>query len=404
MLLPLLLAAAAAWDSPIKRRFRNRTLTCDAATRSDAVVEWRSNETKMRCAAARCASLEGSEHEAGELYDRWAIFMDEVVVISPHKGGSKYCRESFARAYGCDGVDASREVTSCGGAEQPLTRERAQNLLKVLVVRDPVDRVIAMYNHLVASPSRMARAGLEHVCNGSLSLKERHEFAMESPSSNNASMRALRFQKFLACIVRVKDVAHLAKGLYFRHFQPAARYAFAAEADVVGRVEDLGALLEALVPRLSKLRASLLNASRWPDAWLGDREKVDAEIGRIHDLGLSRRGAKLGKHAGKTKRPTTEFVDATPYTRGNDLHPWSVHRCEVAAEVRPAASRRPSSRERRPLPPICRSNAPSWTSTRRTSTASPPSSRRIRLPRRGGADCGGAPSGRARAAGSRDAS
>lgn len=101
----------------------------------------------------------------------------------------------------------------------------------------------------------------------------------------------------------------------FRHFQPASRYARAAEARFVGRTEDLGALVGALRRFLPVLDRSLGgDASRLPEAWLVGDAKIAVEGGKVE--GWTNQSGSLGLY--------------NSFDRGHDLERWAVRRCDLA--------------------------------------------------------------------------
>ena len=114
---------------------------------STSIMILREEDRLHACHSARCASLPPSKlakREAVEpLWDRWTIFQDELLVVTPHKAASNYVKSMFARAYGCAPVpvNRNRETLACGNHTA-----KPWDLPRAVVVRDPLDRVIAMYN------------------------------------------------------------------------------------------------------------------------------------------------------------------------------------------------------------------------------------------------------------------
>ena len=300
--------SAPLWRTTSPRFFGWNASSCVGAERSWPPLARRDGADFAACAAARCATVR--HHRSGRigkpLFQRWATFRGELAVVSPHKAGSKYVRDSFARAYNCT-IGRAKEIAACGddGVVRP-------GMKKVVVVRDPVDRAVAMYNHFCVSEGAF---GLEPVCRGLLDADELRIFgAGDDSRSSDAAARVHRFEKFLECVgPHVRDLGELRGGIQFRHFQPAARYAHAADADVVGRVEALADLLDDLAESLPVLRRSLAeDPDRAPDPWLGDVEKVAILVNRT------------GAH-----KASGSPDDAARGADGHDIHPWSVHRCDL---------------------------------------------------------------------------
>ena len=107
--------------------------------------------------------------------------------MTPHKAGGKYAKEMFARAYGCAPTRApgDREVVMCG--DDGKVR---RNMTVVLLVREPLDRALAQYNHLIGD----ARSKLEAVCaKGSYPLNSDERLAYAKGSTPGDDARRLAF-------------------------------------------------------------------------------------------------------------------------------------------------------------------------------------------------------------------
>lgn len=285
-------------------------------------IEWRSSGDAARCRRARCGAVAPYGRRASkpdDLFRRYATFAGELLVVTPHKGASKYIKSMFASAYGCvfDVGSAKGEEVHCGDEGKI---DAAVTL--AVVVRDPVDRALAMYNHFVgdgALESICARVGEAAASNGSHSFRASPPNPPKGFKVDRAAVAAAklpRLEAWLACVAAtLADVGRTRYGIEFRHFQPDVRYAFASEAAVVGRVERLGDLVAALAAKLPRLNASLApgGGGTWPEPWLADTG-ARAAYERI-------------RHA-----------DEVTYEKGHDRQIWGVTRCDLAAD--PAAANR----------------------------------------------------------------
>ena len=263
----------------------------DAERNATTTVEWRTVADETRCRAARCATI--ATKGRPPLFERYATFADELLVVTPHKGASKYIKAMFARLYGCDleRQPGHNEIDFCGS---PPTRP----LTVAMVVRDPLDRAVAMYNHFLGN------SGLENVCAHANATKGwRVPPTLARKEGGEVATRVARFKAWIDCVgPAVRDHGTFLDGIEFRHFQPATRYAYSAEADVVGRVEHLGALVDALAAKLPRLNATVDRQRRRGvtiDPWLDDETHRQKE-------------------------------DRGKYDRAHDLLPWGVHRCDLA--------------------------------------------------------------------------
>ena len=281
-------------------------VACDFnATSANATVEWRTLADEARCRAARCATI-ARKSSRPPLFERYATFADELLVVTPHKGASKYIRAMFARLYGCTPrrQPGLGEIDVCDNGPGDAARRKVPWTVAA-VVRDPVDRAVAMFNQFVGD------GNLDRLC----AKAGRNATGFSAPRLRTgagfyrapAALRAARFRAWIDCVgPTIRDHGHFQSGIEFRHFQPATRYAYGAEADVVGRVEHLGDLVAALAPRLPKLNASLAVAGTIAiDPWLAD----DA-------------------------RPK----DRGKFDKGHDVsNLWGVHRCDLARSAEAAA-------------------------------------------------------------------
>ncbi|KAH8073486.1 hypothetical protein JL721_2786 [Aureococcus anophagefferens] len=275
----------------------------------------RSDADARRCRVARCARANFTRKAAtDDLFQRYATYRAELAVVTPHKAGGKYAKEMFARAYGCAPTRApgDREVVMCG--DDGKVRK---NMTVVLLVREPLDRALAQYNHLIGD----ARSKLEAVCaKGSYPLTADERLAYAKGSTPGDDARRLAFLRWLRCLEpNVPDAAREPDGIEYRHFQPASRYAYAAEADFVGRVERLGDVMAALAAVAPRLNASLDDASRRPDPWLFDGEKQDAE-----------------KQRGGSRKEQHKALD---YVRAHELQAWGVQRCDLGDDAAAAEAK-----------------------------------------------------------------
>lgn len=270
------------------------TAKCDDA----AVVRpfaTRTSADIARCRAARCAT-----GAVRNLALRFTTFENELLVATPHKAGSRYVVESLAQLYNC--TLARRwygEARRCGESDaDPVDVSR---YFVVAVVRDPVERVVASYDH-VAAPGTLQRFCQR---NESLSDAERAYYASKPGDHIGRDRRVDKFVRWLGCLGRVRDLGRLSAGLEFRHVQPFARYAFAAEASVVARVEALDGVARYLAGRLPILRARAARPGvEWPSPWLSaaNRSKLDREA-----------------------------LEGVHYMRGSQARsPWSLTACDLA--------------------------------------------------------------------------
>lgn len=244
-----------------------------------------------RCAADvdACERALCAYGDVKDLALRYATFRDELLVVTPHKAGSRYVTDTFASIYNCTlKKHWYGEVRSCGEARGDPEVGDMEKYETVVVVRDPVDRVLASYNH-VAAPGT-----LQAFCRGD------HPYTTRLRPPPSLDERLRKFAAFLGCIASVRDLGKVRRGIEWRHVQPFARYAFAATAPSVARVEALGDVVRKLAARLPVLGAAVASgAAEGLAPWLSDAEREDAAP--VH------------------------------WIRGSAESSWALRRCEVLA-------------------------------------------------------------------------
>ena len=298
---------------------------------------------------AQCAETQ-REHgvtSKTHFFPRFTVFgPDELILVTPHKTGSKYSRSMFARAYNCSIERVNGEVYLCGHGDSHLrhwtggrtrhevileAKKRKSNIHVAVLLRDPLDRLLSMYNHFGANSA----SGLEEHCcadNPLASKEPAYFFSKYGHGPKSFSEKKARFVRWLSCLGRLTDSNQLTRALSWRHFQPVSRYALADDADTIGRVEDLTLLVDYLGQRLPILKSRLQRGgggSR-PEPWMSD------PVNRVQTIAAQLDGADKSallkykpKHRLRKEDPPLE----TKWIAGHEwANKWSISRCELRKE------------------------------------------------------------------------
>jgi len=278
------------------------------------------------------------------LFPRFTLFgPEELLLVTPHKTGSKYGRAMFARAYNCSLEKVNGEVYLCGygdayASHWSMNRKKKEVVLEAklrkatlhvaVLLRDPLDRALSMYNHFGADSD----LGLENHCcaDNPLGLGEpAFFFSNFGHGPKSYSEKLSRFERWLSCLGRLTDSSLLTRALSWRHFQPANRYVLANEADTIGRVEDLAPLVEFLSQRLPILKSQLQPGGRGsrPEPWMSNpADRIDAFSSQEDSVPLQIKA----KHRNRKKSAPAE----AQWIAGHEwANPWSITRCELDGQV-----------------------------------------------------------------------
>lgn len=220
--------------------------------------------------------VEQQHHPKGNPIDRYTIYYDELLVITPHKAGSRYVTHSFATIYNCTLKNfPGCEVRTCMpyGAKSKfdaMLKKKSRNhhylnehfrisiesgeLFVVITLRDPIERAISMYNHF-CTESKFPSVQPPLICAKSCKWNNAlgHEYDEDRKRIPSIQIRLLRFVRWTECMIKKKSFSTLLK----RHFTPASEYNLVDEARIFGRTEDLGSLINNLTHRLPILETKM---------------------------------------------------------------------------------------------------------------------------------------------------
>jgi len=258
---------------------------------------------------------------------RFTIYDDELLVITPHKAGSRHVKTSLAAIYNCTSRKILEEMNQCVSNDmsskfsksfQPhkirefedTLQSNIHKMLVVLILRDPVDRAIAMYNHFCAESKPIdQRINATNftpyaICGKGCLWRdilwvEYNENRKKIPSIED------KIKRFLAWIECATTDMKSFPQIYQRHFTPAADYNLIDKVQLLGRAEELGALIDILAQRLPILGTQVSNGAPKPQSFT-------------------------------TISPGTHIEKTRNYRNSASLNKWAVFRCYMT----PEASRR----------------------------------------------------------------